>query len=269
MLYNTVALEASERVPFFNLYSWLIQTLGSDQTTNGILMIIAVLVCIVSAYLIGSINPAIIISKKYFDDDIRTHGSGNAGATNTLRTFGKKIAALIFVLDLLKAAVAVGIGSLILTRSIGGAIAGLFVILGHTFPIYYKFQGGKGVACTAMVILILSPASFVILLPVFILIVALTRFVSLGSIIAVMLYPFLNSIFYKSEGFITLSAFFTMLLVVFMHRENIKRLLAGKESKINLGRSRAEKKAKKAELEAKRAERAAQHDAAENKKDEE
>ena len=264
MINYIFALEAVETRPLFNLYSWLIAKLGSSEAINGVLMLVAVLVCIVSAYLIGSINPAIIISKKYFDDDIRTHGSGNAGATNTLRTFGKKTAAIIFALDLLKAALAVGIGSLILTRSIGGAIAGLFVILGHTFPIYYKFKGGKGVACTAMVILMLSPASFVILLPAFIIIVALTRFVSLGSIIAVMLYPFFNSIFYTSEGFITLSAFCTMLLVVFMHRENIKRLLAGKESKVNFGRSRAEKQAKKEELEKKRADRAARAENAAN-----
>ena len=109
-----------------------------------------------------------------------------------------------------------------------------------------------------MVILLLSPASFVILFPLFVVIVLLTRFVSLGSIMAVLLFPLMNSIFYKSEGFITLSAFAIMLLVVFMHRENIKRLLEGKESKINLGRSRAEKKAKKAELEALKAQRAAE-----------
>ena len=185
MLSFAFALTASEQTPFFNIYSWLIQTLGTNETANGILMITAVLLCMVSAYLIGSINPAIIISKEYYHDDIREHGSGNAGATNTLRTYGKKTAAVIFALDLLKAAVAVGVGSLILTYSIGGAIAGLFVILGHTFPVYYKFKGGKGVACTAMVILLLSPASFVILFPIFAVIVLLTRFVSLGSILRI------------------------------------------------------------------------------------
>lgn len=260
MINNIVALAETQQKPFFNLYSWLIQSLNSSETVNGILMVVAVLLCIIIPYLIGSINPAIIISKIYYGDDIRTHGSGNAGATNTLRTYGKKTAAIIFVLDLLKAAMAVIIGSLILTRSIGGAIAGLFVILGHAFPIYYKFKGGKGVACTAMVMLLLSPASFVILFPVFVAIVLLTRFVSLGSIIGIMLYPFMNSIFYKTEGFITLSAFCTMLLVVFMHRDNIKRLLEGKESKVSFGRSRAERKAKKAELEARRAERAAENE---------
>ena len=236
MFLTPIALEVSESVPFFNLYSRLIQSIDLGESVNGILFLLAVLACMAIAYLIGSINPAIIISRRYFNDDVRDHGSGNAGATNTLRTYGARVAAVIFALDLVKAAVAVLIGSLILTRSIGGAIAGLFVILGHMFPIYYKFKGGKGVACTATIILLLSPASFVILLPVFVGIVVLTRFVSLGSIIAVMLFPLLTSVFYGSEGFITLSAFAIMLLVVFMHRENIKRLMEGKESKISFGR---------------------------------
>ena len=265
MINYTFALENTVAKPFFNLYSWFIQRLGADEALNGVILLGAVLLCIVSAYLIGSINPAIIISKKYFNDDIRNHGSGNAGATNTLRTYGKRFAIITFALDILKAAIAVAIGSLILTRSIGGAIAGLFVILGHSFPIYYKFQGGKGVACTAMVILMLSPASFVILFPVFVLIVLLTRFVSLGSIIAVMLFPLVHHTMYyhgpdDNEAIITLCAFAIMLLVVFMHRENIKRLLEGKESKVSFGRSRAEKQAKKEALEAKRAERAAQNE---------
>lgn len=243
MIFNTMLLTATteQKLPFFNLYSWLVQRIGADDTASGILMLGAVLVCMVSAYLLGSINPAIIISQKYYNDDIRSHGSGNAGTTNTLRTYGKKTAAVIFALDILKAALAIAIGSLVFTRSIGGAISGLFVILGHAFPIFYKFKGGKGVACTAMVMMLLSPASFVILFPVFIAIVALTRFVSLGSIIAIMLFPLMNSVFYTTEGFITLSAFAIMLLVVFLHRENIKRLLAGKESKISFGKSRSAK----------------------------
>ena len=236
MLLTPVALAENASVPFFNLYSWLIQSINSSESINGILLLISVVVCIVSAYLIGSINPAIIVSRNRFGEDIREHGSGNAGATNTLRTYGARVAALIFALDMLKAAAAILLGSLILTRSIGGAISGLFVILGHMFPIYYKFKGGKGVACTAMVMLLLSPASFVILFPVFVLIVVLTRFVSLGSIIAIMMFPLMNNVFYKNEGFITLSAFAIMLLVVFMHRENIRRLLEGKESKISFGK---------------------------------
>lgn len=218
----------------WNLYSHVCQSAGIEGTTSaGIVFLGAILVCIIVAYLIGSINPAIIFSKLFFKEDIRSYGSGNAGATNTLRTYGTKMAVLIFVLDLVKAALAVVLGSLILTRSIGGAIAALFVVLGHMFPVYYKFKGGKGVACTAMCILLLSPVSFVIVLSVFLLIAIFTRFVSLGSIVCAMLYPFLNYVFYPRNAWITLSAFFTGALVVFMHRENIKRLLAGKESKFS------------------------------------
>lgn len=266
MNYSMLALAApaaEEPTIVFSLFAWVWKLLGyPNDVVYGVLYIISVVLCIVIPYLIGSINPAIIISRSYFDDDIRTHGSGNAGATNTLRTFGKKMAALIFCLDLLKAAIAVIIGSLILTRSVGGAIAGFFVILGHMFPIFYKFKGGKGVACTAMVMFLLSPASFVILFPVFVIIVLLTRFVSLGSIIAVMLFPLMNHIFYdrseeNNQAYITLSAFCIMFAVVFMHRENIKRLLEGKESKINFGKSKkkrqeeAERRALKAQADEK------------------
>lgn len=217
-----------------NLYSWFIKTMNIENTNASVwVMFIAVLLCIVVPYLIGSINPAIIISKKVYHDDIRTHGSGNAGATNTQRTYGAKTAVLVFCLDLLKAGIAVLLGTFVLSREIGGAIAGLFVILGHMFPIYYKFKGGKGVACLAMVVLILSPISFLILVPLFALIVFMTKYVSLGSIIGVMFYPIVNHAFYPTNSWVTISAFLTMLLVVFMHRENIKRLMAGTESKIS------------------------------------
>lgn len=233
ILMLTIPEEEAAQKLAWNLYSYLCHALGVNDSQGALLMLGAVALCIIIPYLIGSINPAIIFSNAMYHEDIRSYGSGNAGTTNTLRTYGTKMAVLIFVLDLVKAALGVAVGSIILTRSIGGAIAALFVVLGHMFPIYYKFKGGKGVACTAMCILLLSPASFPILLAVFLLIAALTRFVSLGSIICAMLYPFLNYVFYPQEGFITLSAFFTGGMVVFMHRENIKRLLAGKESKFS------------------------------------
>lgn len=230
------AAENTVKKTNWNFYSWLLDKydIGGTQTAL-ILTLVGVLLCIIVPYLIGSINPAIIFSKKIYHDDIRTHGSGNAGATNTLRTYGKKMAALIFCLDLLKAAVAVIFGSLIMTREIGGAIAGLFVILGHMFPIFYRFKGGKGVACLAMVVLILSPISFAILISLFVVLVLMTRYVSLGSVMCAFLYPIIQFAFYPQHGWITLSSILTMLLVVFMHRENIKRLMAGKESKISFG----------------------------------
>ena len=204
-----------------------------NTQTAGILCAACIFVCMITAYLIGSINPAIIFSKLLYHEDIRTFGSGNAGTTNTLRTYGKKMAILIFSLDLLKAALAIAIGSFLLTRNIGGAVSALFVILGHMFPIYYKFKGGKGVACAAMCILLLSPIPFLILITLFIVIVACFRYISLGSIMCAMLFPFLNHVFYPLNGWITLSAFCIGALIVFMHRQNIGRLLEGKESKLS------------------------------------
>lgn len=235
MFAATASEEVIERTNW-NLYSFLIDkfALGNTQTALY-LMLAGVILCIILPYLIGSINPAIILSKKIYHDDIRSHGSGNAGATNTLRTYGVKMAALIFGLDLLKAVLAVIIGSIIISREVGGAIAGIFVILGHTFPIYYKFKGGKGVASLAGVVLVLSPITFVILIALFIAIVCLTRFVSLGSVMCALLLPLVQSAFYPKNGFITLACIVIMALIVFMHRENIKRLLVGKESKISFG----------------------------------
>ena len=221
----------------WNLYSYICSFV-SNETAQGILLLVAVLLCIASAYLIGSINPAIIFSKKVFNDDIRNHGSGNAGATNILRTYGQKMAIFIFALDFLKAAVAVIIGSVLLSVTTGGAISALFVVLGHMFPIYYKFKGGKGVSCTAACMLILSPISFAILLPIFLAIVLITKYVSLASIITVMLFPLLSNAFKGfwgegAGGWINLSAIAIGAFVVFMHRANIKRLLEGKESKVD------------------------------------
>ncbi len=241
-LINFTPIALSETAPdegakiIWNLYSFVCSGIG-NETAQGILMFVTVLLCIASAYLIGSINPAIIFSKRVYHEDIRSFGSGNAGTTNMLRTYGKKMAVLIFVLDFFKAALTIGIGALLLSINVGGAISALFVVLGHMFPVYYRFKGGKGVACTAACILILSPISFAILLPVFIIIVLATKFISLGSIISAMLFPLIAYAFRgfwgTDGGFIPLSAIMIGGFVVFMHRENIKRLLEGKESKVS------------------------------------
>ena len=240
----------------WNVYSWVCGFIGNDLARN-IVLFASVLLCIVSAYLLGSINPAIILSNKLYNQDIRSCGSGNAGATNMLRTFGKKMSVLIFALDFSKAVIAVAIGSLILSVNVGGAISALFVVLGHMFPVFYKFKGGKGVSCTAACILILSPISFVILLPIFILIVLFTKYISLASIMCAMLFPLLafslKDVFWGGGGFITLSALVIGGFVVFMHRENIKRLLEGKESKVSFSKK---EKAEEKEPEAKKDESA-------------
>ncbi len=219
----------------WNLYLFLVEKFSLEGSTAVLFIQLAgVLLSILIPYLIGSINPAIIFSRLFFKDDIREHGSGNAGTTNTLRTYGKRMAALILLLDFLKAVISVMIGYLILPYQLGGgSIAGIFVILGHAFPIYYGFRGGKGVACLAGVVLMLSPISFLFLVALFVAIVAMTRFVSLGSIMGVMLWPVLHFAFYPTHAWTTIASVVIMVIIVFMHRENIKRLLAGKESKIS------------------------------------
>ena len=142
LMFAATAAEQPVKITNPNIYSWLLEKFGLANTYEAMYLFAAgVVLCIIFPYLIGSINPAIIFSKKVCHDDIRTHGSGNAGTTNTLRTYGKKMAALILLLDFLKAVIAVILGSRILSREGGGAIAGIFVILGHTFPVYYKFKG--------------------------------------------------------------------------------------------------------------------------------
>lgn len=226
----------------WNLHSFLVDKYNLGGSMTGLyLMLGGVFLCMLIPYLLGSINPAIIFSRLFFKEDIRDHGSGNAGTTNTLRTYGKRMAALILFLDFLKAVISVVIGGLILPSQLGGgAIAGIFVILGHSFPIYYKFRGGKGVACLAGVVLMLSPISFAILISLFVAIVAMTKYVSLGSIMCVMLWPVVHNAFYPTRPWTTIGAIVIMAIIVFMHRENIKRLLSGKESKISFKKKKRE-----------------------------
>lgn len=227
---QTVAIE-------WSVWAWLCKTINSESWNIALTVIFCVL-CAIVPYLIGSVNPAIIFSKIFFHDDIRSHGSGNAGATNTLRTYGKKMSIAVLGCDILKAVISVGFGWLMMGHSIGGAAAGFFVILGHMFPVYYKFKGGKGVACAAAVVLMMSPLSFLFCFLVFVIIVIGTKFVSLASMIGIGLYPLFVSAFVSPErqGAIGLFAVLIAVFVIFMHRANMKRLLNGEESKISLGK---------------------------------
>ncbi len=241
----------------WNLVSYLIRKLGAEGTATASLITIGgVLVCIIVPYLLGSFNFGLIISKKKFNDDIRQHGSGNAGTTNMLRTYGKKAAVLTLLGDMLKAFLAVSVGYLVLGVNVaqlneagdkiggyrdemGAAIAGLFVMIGHMFPIFYRFKGGKGVATSAMVVLMISPISFVICFSIFVIIVVGTKFVSLGSCMGMIFYPIILGAFSGEQNpTAQIMAVLMAVLVVFMHRENLKRLAAGKESKISLGRKK-------------------------------
>lgn len=231
----------------YSLIPFLISKFGlGGSVWTPVLTVLGVVLCIVVPYLLGSINFAIILSRKMNNDDVRKHGSGNAGATNMLRTYGKRAAIMTIGGDMLKAAISVLFGQLIF-GNIGGAVASFFVVFGHMFPIFFKFRGGKGVASAAMAILVLSPPTFLFMLAIFIIIVAGTKYVSLGSTMAALLYPLLidrmDRIFSVSEGKGTrfIFALLTCIFVIFMHRENLKRIYNGNESKISLGKSKKEK----------------------------
>ncbi|MBR6709213.1 MAG: glycerol-3-phosphate 1-O-acyltransferase PlsY [Clostridia bacterium] len=218
-----------------NFFTWInngVIPMLFDNQLNGFMLVLCVLLSIVPAYFLGSLNFAVIFSRRMFDEDVRTKGSGNAGTTNMLRNYGKKAAVLTLGGDLLKAVVACAIGYVMLGVD-GAYLAGMFCVLGHMFPIYYRFKGSKGVATTAAVVLMTNPLIFVIAITLFVIIVVGTKYVSLGSVMCAMLWPIL---LHRIEGpcIGVLVAFFIAAMIVFMHRANIKRLLEGKESKISL-----------------------------------
>ena len=194
------------------------------------------------AYLIGSINFSVILSKKMAGFDVREKGSGNAGTTNMLRSVGKKAAAITLICDILKGVVAILIAMLagkVLANSNSSLlvqIAGISVILGHTFPIFFKFKGGKGVA-TSLGVLIMSNWQIGLICLVFALVlIILTKMVSVGSIAAAILYPVLTLFIpqnYIVPGNYIIYSVILAVLIVFNHRENVKRLLSGTENKIS------------------------------------
>ncbi len=213
----------------FNYDNRLISFLETDM---GFVALLALLFCAVVSYLLGSLNFAVIISRLFFHDDVRKYGSGNAGATNMVRTYGRAWGIVTFVCDGLKAVVAVFLSMLLMGEG-GAYIAALFAILGHVFPVYYKFRGGKGVAVAAISILSLNPLVFLILVALFVTIVAVSKYISLGSIICAFFYPMLLNAFNTDKGFIaTTASVLLAVIVIATHKDNIKRLMSRTENKI-------------------------------------
>ncbi len=190
------------------------------------------------AYLLGAVNGAIIASKYIFKKDIRDFGSGNAGLTNFYRIFGTKGILIVLAIDILKTAAAVFLGWVLLHiygyGMVGKLFAGFFVMLGHAFPVYYGFKGGKGVLCGGILVLMLDWRIGLICWAVFALAVLFTRYVSLGSICAGIMLPIGVAIFGGWWLQVVLGVACGLLLVI-MHRENIFRLIAGKERKLSFG----------------------------------
>ena len=202
--------------------------------------------CLLSAiisYLIGSVSFSVIFTIKFAGFDVRERGSKNAGSTNVLRTAGKGIAALTLLCDILKGVVAIlisiGIGTLADVDEMQYLvqISALMVIIGHTFPIFFKFKGGKGVATSLGVILLINWQIGLICLVFALILIILTRMVSLVSVTAAILFPVLiffltSNTYYTVEGDYRIFSVLLALLVCFNHRANINRLLHGTENKI-------------------------------------
>ena len=199
----------------------------------------------VAAYIIGSISFSIIITRIFAKTDVREHGSGNAGTTNVLRTAGKLPAALTFLFDFLKCVAAIYFGLFLfqlfnpqnIDATVIKFVAGLFCLLGHIYPLYFGFRGGKGVVTTAALIFMISWQCFLIAISIFILMALLTRLVSLSTIVAASSLPVTMYIvmWLTKNEYRIVNTFFALvmtIILIIMHRSNIRRLLNGTEHKI-------------------------------------
>lgn len=197
-------------------------------------------ILVVAAYLIGSIPTSVWISKTFFGIDIRDYGSGNAGATNTYRVLGKKWGTIVMVVDLLKGFIATSLYILIphylaneLHRTNLMIGLGLASVIGHIFPIWANFRGGKGVATLLGMALAIQPIVAACCIAVFLLVLYLTRFVSLSSMLAGIAFMiFILFIFNEKETLYRIFAVLVALMVVLTHQKNIGRILKGTESKV-------------------------------------
>lgn len=209
---------------------------------------LCIAVTAIASYLFGSFNSALIVCRLLKHDDIRKYGSKSAGLTNVLRVYGKVPALITLLCDLFKGVIAVVLARLIVTDILGvlffgdslfiGYVAGVCVVLGHIFPLYYGFKGGKGVltACTTM--LAVDPVTTLLCLAVFIIIVSITRYVSLGSIVSMSFYPFVTGILQAVRGYdgVWINVVFAILLavlIIYKHKANIVRLKNHEENKLS------------------------------------
>ena len=198
------------------------------------------------SYLLGSLNFGVILSNTVKKEDVRESGSGNAGTTNMMRTYGKTLGLLTIAGDILKVMVAIWIAFKIMDveelkvtldnasdypQVVLKSFAGLFAVLGHIFPCFFKFKGGKGVATSGGMVIMIDWRIALILIIIFALTILITKYVSLGSILMAVFYPVFIGIFYKDIILVLIATVFTIIVVV-AHRENVKRLINHTENKI-------------------------------------
>lgn len=211
-------------------------------------LIIAGVISAVISYLLGSCNSSIIVVRLLKHEDIREHGSKNAGLTNTLRCYGKIPALFTLIGDLAKGIVSVLMSILVFRIIVGeggfddqtvGYIAGIFAILGHIFPIYYGFRGGKGILVSSSILIVIDWRTFVIIIPFFAIVLLISKYVSVASISSAVFYPILTFLlhYYVEDLELRLCLIHTALvavtsiMLIYMHKTNIKRLIEGTENK--------------------------------------
>ena len=213
-----------------------------DLTDLGSAAILPALLTAVIAYFCGCFNGAVIVSKYILRDDVRTHGSGNAGLTNFYRTFGGPLTLVVILTDVFKAIVAIWVGMFLFRQMIANEVlvvalskywAGLFCLLGHMFPCMFHFKGGKGILSGGAIAIMIDWRIALVVWGGFLILAILTRYVSLGSCWAGASFPFATWFVYHNVVITVLGAVIG-LLILYMHRGNIKRLLTGKENKFSL-----------------------------------
>lgn len=201
------------------------------------MLIIRLVIGIVVSYLFGSFNGAIVISKYFFRDDIRGHGSGNAGMTNFYRTFGGPMTFLVLALDVVKMVLAILIVRWLLAPTElafqSTYIAGFCCMLGHIFPAFYRFKGGKAILTSCTWSVFIDWRVTLICLVIFLLCVVLTRYVSFGSVMAAVAFIILVPILPSPGWFCVLLVWISAVLIIWAHRENVQRLLRGEESRFS------------------------------------
>ena len=196
--------------------------------------------CILIGFLLGSLNGAIVISRIFMKEDVREKGSGNAGMTNFGRNYGGWGTVAVLLIDCIKVVAACLLVAWLLPQNptLGKMVAGVAAQVGHIFPVFFKFRGGKGILCAGTLALMMDWRVFLIIFTVFLILFLLTKYVSLGSVSAAIAYAPAFAIFFHNQPWIWGLAIFMACLATFMHRSNIVRLLHGEESKTYLFKSK-------------------------------
>lgn len=216
-----------------------------EAALNLPVLLSLMLISAFAAYLLGCINTAVMVSKGMYSEDVRNFGSGNPGFGNMMRTYGLKASFITFGGDFLKTVVGIMTGW-VLCGYLGALTGGFFAMLGHMFPIFYKFRGGKGIVCMTATIFMLDWRLFLILFAVFAVTLLVTKYLSFGAVLCAMTLPLFVNKMYKIltpetariQAYAVILSFLVTVLVVIKHRENIKRIWNGTESKFKFKKSK-------------------------------